>query len=721
MSQRVYKIRGMDCAEEIALLKREVGPVVGGAEYLAFDLLNGRMTISEETPAPSPEAVLEAVRRTGMYAEPWTPGAAPEEGPGAFWRNHGRAILCAVSGVLLLGALAYHAARVGWALALTGGGEAGHPLLAQLLYAAAIVTGIWYIFPKAVLAARRLRPDMNLLMTVAVLGAAAIGEWFEAATVTFLFALALLLESWSVSRARNAIQALMALSPTRARVVCPHDGCMEEKAVEDVSLDAVVAVRPGERIPLDGVVTKGSTSVNQAPITGESVPVTKELGSEVFAGSINNEGAFEFRVTKAASDTTLARIIRMVEEAQSRRAPIDQWVETFARYYTPAMLALALAMALIPPFAVGTPWSEAIYNGLVLLVIACPCALVISTPISIVAGLTASAKAGVLVKGGVFLEAPARLKALAMDKTGTLTRGRPAVQTVSPLNGHTEAELLARAAALESMSEHPIARAVVREADQLAITPLEAADFKAITGQGAEAWIDGRRFWIGNHRFAVSQAPEEKEAHAKAFELEDAGHSVVLVGNDEHVCGLISVADSIRPEAPRAIAALKDAGIVEIVMLTGDNKGTARAVAEAAGVDRYEAELLPEDKVRAVEQLVERHGSAAMVGDGINDAPAMAAASFGVAMGAAGTDAAIETADVALMSDDLSKLAWLVRHSRRTLRVIKQNIVFALGLKALFIVLALFGMATLWMAIAADMGASLLVIANGLRLLRGGE
>ncbi len=717
MRTQAYKVRGMDCAEEIAILKREVGPVVGGPDNLEFDLLNGKMTV-RNVESVSGEAVLRAVRRAGMDAAPWDAAAARAQ-PGwrRWWRDKSRALLCAVSGVLLAAAFTVHLAGHGWITALTGG-EEPTPTSVATLYAAAIAAGGRYIFPKALLAARRLRPDMNLLMTVAVIGAIGIGEWFEAATVTFLFALALLLESWSVSRARNAIRALMDLAPTQVRYIRPSDGEIEEKPVEDAPVGVTAIVRPGERMPLDGVVTKGQTSVNQAPITGESTPVSKGPGDEVFAGAINNEGAIEFRVTKRARDTMLARVIRMVEEAQSRRAPSDQWVERFARVYTPAMMGLAVLAAIAPPLMWGANWEASFYNALVLLVIACPCALVISTPVTIVAGLATAARMGVLIKGGVFLEAASRIRAVAIDKTGTLTYGQPSVQELMPLNGHTPAELLARAAGMERRSGHPIARAVVRRAAEDGVEPLDAEAFTAVEGQGATATIEGRPFWIGSHRFASRMAPKETRANEMAQALEDAGHSVVAVGNEEHVCGLISVADGVRPEAAPSVRDLKAAGVEEIVMLTGDNEGTARGVAEAVGVDRFEAELLPEDKVGAVEELVRRYGDVAMVGDGVNDAPALAASRLGIAMGAAGTDAAIETADIALMSDDLSRAAWLVRHSRRTLGIIQQNIAVALGLKALFIVLAVLGYATLWMAIAADMGASLLVIGNGLRLLR---
>ena len=558
---------------------------------------------------------------------------------------------------------------------------------------------------------------MNLLMTMAVIGAMGIGQWFEAATVSFLFSFSLLLESWSVGHARQAIRSLVNLAPPMARYICPHDGDIMEKPVEDVPLGATVLVRPGERIPLDGILTKGRTAVNQAPITGESMPVAKEEGDEVFAGSINEEGAIEFRATKPAADTTLARIIRMVEQAQARRAPVEQWVETFARYYTPAMIAVAFLVAIVPPLF-GGEWGRWFYEALVMLVIACPCALVISTPVSIVAALTAAAKAGVLIKGGAFLEAVGRVTVVALDKTGTLTRGRPEVQLIVPWSGHTQAELLARVAALEMHSDHPLAQAVLRKARMEKVEPLVAQEYRVLKGRGAEAIIEGHLFWVGSHRLLHEKGVEESEMHDQAQRMEDAGHSVIVVGSDQHVCGLISVADSVRPEAPEVIHRLKAAGVQRVVMLTGDNQGTADAVSRVAGVDEVRAELLPEDKMRAIQEIKQSYGPVAMVGDGINDAPALAAATVGIAMGAAGSDAAIETADIALMSDDLTRLPWLVQHARRSLRIIRQNIAFALGLKVVFMVLALLQLATLWMAIAADMGASLLVIFNALRLLR---
>lgn len=714
------RIHGLDCAEEVAALRAALTGRAG-VMGLDFNVLQAKMMVQYDPSLTTEADIVSAVASTGMRAEPW---GRPQSQEAGLWRRHGRLIMTIASGAMLCAGFIYH-----WVVhnsiydAMASGLEADHafPLPSLLLYVASAVAGAWFVLPKAWYAAHKLRPDMNLLMTIAVLGAAVIAEWFEAATVAFLFSLALLLEQWSVGRARRAIGALLDITPPTAWVLEGEIRQPRETPVDSVAVESIILIRPGERLPLDGIVMAGETAINQAPITGESMPVAKRPDDEVFAGTINGDGAIEVLVTKPASDTILARIIHMVEQAQARRAQAQQWVDTFALYYTPAMILLAVSIAVLPPLVWDGQWTRWFYQGLVILVIACPCALVISTPVSIVSALTAAARNGVLVKGGVFLELAGSLKAIAMDKTGTLTEGRPKVQVVVPLNGHTEEELIARAAAMESHSEHPLARAILHRAQEMAITLPAISGFRAIKGRGAEAEIEGRRFWIGSHRLMEEKGQETPEVHAKAEELEDAGHTVIAVGNDSHVCGLISVADSIRSGARRAVQDIKDAGLREVVMLTGDNTGTARAIAKEAGLDHFQSELLPEDKVAAVEALVLKHGKVAMVGDGINDAPAMAASTVGIAMAAMGTDAAIETADIALMSDDLGKVPWLIRHSRRTLLVIRQNIAFALGLKALFIVLALLGAATLWMAIAADMGASLLVIFNGLRLLRTGS
>ncbi|GIW98906.1 MAG: cadmium transporter [Pirellulaceae bacterium] len=721
-----FHIQGMDCAEETNALRRALLPLVGDESRLAFDLLNAELTVDFTGLEIKPDDIISAIKRTGMRAELRPEGdAACADGVCAVpTTNRGvqrLTVLTVISGVG--GALGFilHAVLaggVGAALGSEGMGVAeSAPWPAMLAYLIGIAAGLWVVGPKAWYAAKSLRPDMNLLMFIAVAGAVAIGEWFEAATVAFLFSVSLLLESWSVSRARRAISALMDLAPPTARLLT-DDGQEREIPAQQVQVGQQVVVRPGERIPVDGQVVRGASDVNQAPITGESVPVSKSPGSTVFAGTINGEGALVVECTKPAGDTTLARIIRLVGDAQARKAPSEKWVERFARYYTPAVMLLAILVLVVPPVLFHASWFDWIYRSLVLLVIACPCALVISTPVSVVAALAAAARRGVLVKGGEFIEAPAHLRAIAFDKTGTLTVGQPRVVAVIPLDGHSEEELLARAAGLESHSNHPLAQAILRAAEERGISPLDATDFSILPGKGARGRIDGREFWLGSHRYLEERGQETPEIHQRLEELQTAGRTVVVVGNERHVCGLIALADRPRDEAHETLRQLRELGIEHLVMLTGDNRGTAEAIARELEIDTVKAELLPEEKVRAVEESVQRYGPTAMVGDGINDAPALAVATLGIAMGVAGSDAAIETADVALMSDELEKLPWLVQHSRRTLRVIRQNITFALGVKALFVVLTFVGFASLWAAIAADMGASLLVISNGLRLLR---
>lgn len=713
MASASFKVQGMDCAEEVATLRKEVG-MLPGVEELSFDLLQAKMTVRYTPDRVEPTELIAAVNRTGMTASPWqeTSGRACAAKP---WRKQPREWVTLASGLGVALGFAVHAALVGLRAAIGEGGTV--PLTAKAFYLTAVICGLWFVLAKAWFALRRLRPDMNLLMTIAVAGAVAIGEWFEAATVAFLFALSLVLESWSVARARRAVAALMALTPPKARIVCSKDHCEEVVDVAKVAVGTTVIVKPGEKFPLDGTVAKGNTTVDQSPITGESMPVPKEAGDTVYAGTINRFGAVEFVSTKPAGDTTLAHIIRLVGEAQSRRAPSEQWVDTFARYYTPIVMALAVIVAVIPPLFLNGSWSSWFYQSLVLLVIACPCALVISTPVSIVSALTSAARHGVLIKGGLFVEVPSRLRAIALDKTGTLTEGKPAVVRVLPWSGHTKRELLEIAAAIEARSEHPLAHAIVTHAASHGIKPKPAEDFQALKGKGATAVLNGQAVWIGSHRYLEERAQEDPQMHDALEELAQSGTSAVVVGKDHHVCGVIAVADRIRPQSRAAVTALREAGIRHVVMLTGDNQGTAQAIARQTGVDEVRAELLPEDKVKAVEELVAHHGTVAMVGDGVNDAPAMARATLGVAMGAVGTDAAIETADIALMSDDLSRLPWLVRHSRRTLAIVRQNIALSLGVKALFMALAFTGYASLWAAIAADMGVSLLVVANALRLL----
>jgi len=717
MSQATYQVIGLDCAEEVATLRRALQPVPGVRD-LKFDVLNARITVAYDEGRVGRSDIEAAVARTGMRAEPVLDRPGRHESELTAWQRWGRTATTAMSGSMVLAGFFAHTVAAGLYVAV-GGHETAMPLVPRVFYLAAVLSGAWFVLPKAWHALRRARPDMNLLMTIAVVGAIAIGEYFEAATVAFLFALSLALEAWSVGRARRAIKALLQVTPPTARVV-GADGCEQETQVDAVPVGTRIVVRPGERIPLDGRVVAGESHVNQAPITGESAPVEKVPRSDVFAGSINGDGALEFESTKPAGDTTLAHMIRLVQQAQQERAPSEQWVERFARYYTPIVMALAVLVMIGPPLVSGGAWSDWFYQGLVLLVIACPCALVISTPVSVVAGLTAAARAGVLIKGGLHLEKSGRIRVIAFDKTGTLTEGHPQVETVVALADHTDDEVMAMAAAVETRSEHPLARAIMRHAESRGLRPPTAEGFQALKGKGATAKLAGHPIWIGSHRLLEERGQETPEMHERLEELSGAGTSVVVVGRDDHVCGFIAVGDRVRPESAATIAALRTAGIERVVMLTGDNQGTAARIGNVTGVDEVRAELLPAAKVAAVEELVERYGAVAMIGDGVNDAPALARADLGIAMGTAGSDAAIETADIALMSDDLSRVPWLIRHARRTLGTIRQNIVASLAVKAAFVLLAFSGHASLWAAIAADMGVSLVVVFNALRLLGGG-
>jgi Cd2+/Zn2+-exporting ATPase len=716
MATAVYKIHGLDCAEEVASLRAELGPMPGVGE-LAFDVVSGKLTVDYADATIAERDLMAGIARTGMRAEPWreeqpaAAGAAPVSS---------RTASMLASGALVAAGFAAHAASVGWHAALGGDESLGTPTSSMLLYIAAVLAGGWFVLPKAWRSLARLRPDMNLLMTIAVVGAVAIGQYFEAATVAFLFALSLVLESWSVGRARRAVAALMSLSPPMARVA-DAGGREVMTHVRDVPLASRVIVLPGERFPLDGRITKGETTVNQAPITGESLPVAKLPGSDVFAGTINQGGSVELVVSKLASDTMLSRIVRLIGDARNKRSPSEQWVQRFARYYTPSVMALAIALMIAPPLALGGAWSRWFYEGLVLLVIACPCALVISTPVAIVAALASSARRGVLVKGGAFMEAPFRLAALALDKTGTITTGRHEVMRIVPLSGHTEQELLELAAATEARSEHPLAKAILRAAAERGIQPAPADDYQSLPGKGATAVVNGRPIWIGSHRLLEERGQETPEIHQELEALERDGSSVIVVGRDYHVCGFFALSDEVRDDVLPAIEQVRQAGIRHVALLTGDNRGTADTVARATGIDEVRAELLPQDKLAAIEDLVRRFEHVAMVGDGVNDAPAMARAGLGIAMGAGGSDAALETADIALMHDDLRLIPWLMRHSRRTVNVIRQNIVAALAVKAVFVALTLAGHTSLWAAIVADTGVSLVVVFNALRLLQPGR
>tara|TARA_R110002096_G_scaffold434832_5_gene658267 strand:- start:73569 stop:75695 length:2127 start_codon:yes stop_codon:yes gene_type:complete len=701
----------MDCADEIAALRESFAKVME-PDDLRFDVLDGTMDVPISV---SEATVFERVAAAGMQASP-----AGREEVSTWWSRHGLDLLTAISGMAVALAFTLHGVLEGFSAAIGSEGmavtEHARPLVVTALYLAAVGAGLFRVVPKALLALQRLRPDMNLLMTIAVAGAIALGEWFEAGTVAFLFALSLSLEAWSVGKARRAVEKLLSLAPPTVNL---KDGSGTTEVTPDsVGIGAIFVVQPGERFALDGIIVEGSSDVDQAPITGESERVPKDEGDEVFAGTINGNGSLEVRSTKLASDTTLAHVIEMVGEARKDRSNSERWVERFARIYTPVVFAAAALVALGPPLLLGQSFEPWIYRALVLLVIGCPCALVIATPVAIVAGLAAAARNGVLVKGGQYLEIPASIQVVAMDKTGTLTEGKPQVVSVEPLNDHTSEQLLAIAAAVESKSEHPIARAILQHAKEQGASLPPCSDVQIVPGKGTRGTVDGKRYWLGSHRWLEEREQETSDIHRALEERSDAGRSVVVVGTEDHVCGFITLADKLRSDSKAAVTALHAAGIKRVAMLTGDNEGTAIAIATEVGIDDVRAELLPADKVAAIESLERDYGAVAMIGDGINDAPALARSSLGIAMGVMGTDVAVETADVALMTDDMSKLAWLIGHSKRTLGIIRQNTSFALGIKVVFVVLTFTGVASLWGAIAADMGASLLVVANALRLLK---
>ncbi|QDI74394.1 heavy metal translocating P-type ATPase [Leisingera aquaemixtae] len=702
----------------MAILNRVVGPNVGGTEHLAFDVINGRMTVLDTARALSDSEVAKLVASTGMSAKPWDAENAAEDQVAHLARQRR---FTALSGGFWAAGFFYHVVGTGMGGAIglfSGHGEAPMPLAEAGLFAVAILFGVWLVAPKAWSSARRFSPDMNLLMVVAVAGAIGLGEFFEAATVAFFFSLSLYLESWSVGRARNAVSALLDLAPPTARVLY-DDGSEADVPASAVAVNAKFIVRGGDRIPLDGEVVDGAGAVDQAPITGESALVPKEPGDEVYAGTINGEGTLTVRATKAASDTVLAKITRMVGDAHARRAPVEQWVAKFARIYTPVVMTLAIAIAVLPPL-IGGAWGFWFYNALVLLVIACPCALVISTPVSIVAALASSARAGVLIKGGAYVEAPGRTTALAMDKTGTITEGRPEVAAIHSLGKAEARDLLALASSLEARSSHPLARAILERAGRDAVSIAAAEDTRTVPGRGLEGRAGDRAVWLGSDRFAAEKGFGDAIPGELRDRIEGAGATLVAVGDETGVLGVLELRDRIRPDAKGIVSKLHAQGVNTIVMLTGDNERTARAVAAEVGIDEVRAELLPEDKVAAIENLVDSHSVVAMIGDGVNDAPAMARAHYGIAMGAVGSDAAIETADIALMTDDIAKVPWLIAHSRRTMSIIRQNIGLSLATKTAFVVATAFGMASMWGAIAADVGVSLLVVANALRLLNAG-
>lgn len=592
-------------------------------------------------------------------------------------------------------------------------------IFATIGYAAAILIGGYSLFIKGFKNLVRLNFDMNTLMTVAILGAAAIGEWGEGATVVILFAISEALERYSMDKARQSIESLMDIAPKEALIRRGNEEMMVP--VDDIQVGNIMIVKPGQKLAMDGIVIKGTSTLNQAAITGESVPVTKTVGDEVFAGTLNEEGLLEVKVTKRVEDTTLSKIIHLVEEAQAERAPSQAFVDRFAKYYTPAIIIFALLLAVIPPLFMGADWSEWIYRGLAVLVVGCPCALVISTPVSIVTAIGNAAKNGVLIKGGIYLEEAGNLKVIAFDKTGTLTKGIPSVTDVVTYNGN-ENELMTITAAIEKGSQHPLASAIIRKAEEdgLNFNDVSVEEFQSITGKGVKAKVNNAMYYVGSPGLFEELLPNgiQSEIKEQITTLQIQGKTVMALGTEKEILALIAVADEIRESSKEVIRKLHQVGIEKTVMLTGDNQRTAEAIGKQVGVSDIKADLLPEDKLNFIKELRDKHQSVAMVGDGVNDAPALAASTVGVAMGGAGTDTALETADIVLMSDDLSKLPYTIKLSRKALAIIKQNITFSLGIKALALLLIVPGWLTLWLAIFADMGATLIVTLNSMRLLK---
>lgn len=702
----------MDCSAEEAEIRRALEPL-DGIRSLGFQL--GARTLSIDATESAYPLALAAIRKAGFDPQPvaatiGTQGGEASEHAEGDDHGHGFAggmSRLVVALVLATGAelLSFFAPdQMAWKIA-------GMAVAGLAIWLAGIDT-----YKKGFTALLRGKLNINALMSVAVTGAFLIGQWPEAAMVMALYAIAELIEAKAVDRARNAIKGLLELAPEDA-LVLGSSGAWTTTPVAAVAIGATVRIKPGERVPLDGTVTKGNGAINQAPVTGESIPVDKAPGDQVFAGTINETGELEFQVTALSSNTTLARIIQAVEQAQGTRAPTQRFVDRFAAIYTPAVFAIAVAVAFLTPFLMGLTWLEALYKALVLLVIACPCALVISTPVTVVSGLATGARRGILIKGGTYLEDARLLKAVALDKTGTITEGKPKLVQWRVWDGGDEAVAQQLAASLAGRSDHPVSKAI----DQgLEVQGPEAQNFKALPGRGVEAVIDGVRLVLGNHRLIHEQGLCTPELEAELAIHEKQGRTVTLLADDSRVLALFAVADTIRETSRQAIVDLKAMGVTS-VMLTGDNTATAKAIAAQAGIEDARGDLLPEAKLDAIKQMQERYGATGMTGDGINDAPALAQADIGFAMGGAGTDTAMEAADVVIMNDNLQRVAETVRLSKRTHAVLWQNITLALGIKSVFLVLAVFGTATMWMAVFADMGASLLVVANGLRLLRGTE
>lgn len=690
-------IEEMDCADESEIIEKKMRSQMGVRDFEIY-LMSRQLKVSYDPSLISAQDMIKAVAETGMKASMVREKRARVT---AWWKEK-RMVFLFICGVLTV-----------TAYILDRSGTAG--LIVRILYTGAIIIGGYYPAKTGLSALRMLTMNINTLLVIATIGAMGLDLWEEAAVLVFVYSLGSILETYAVDKARGALRALMDIVPHEALV--RRNGSETVLPVEEIALGDAVIVRPGEKIPLDGKVVSGSSFVDQASITGESLPAEKKTGDEVFAGSINQRGSLEIEVTKKSVDTTLARIIHSVEESQAKKSTYQRFGERFGRYYTPAMFVLGIGVALIPPLLFGRAWSPWFYRALVVFVVSCSCGLALSVPVSVVAAISNAARKGVIFKGGVYLELAERLRAVAFDKTGTLTIGRPVVTDIIAYHSLSQKDVLSFAASVESRSEHPLAEAIVRKAKEEGISLRRPEDFEALAGLGVKAKIDGDLYVVGSRHFILDRGISDGQIQDDISRLEKEGKTAVFLGNEQDLLGVLAIADTLRAEAKEAIGSLRVQGI-KIIMLTGDNEGTARAIAEAVGVDEYLAQLLPEDKVEAVKKLKEKFGVVAMVGDGINDAPAMAVSDVGIAMGAAGTDVAMETGDIALMSDNLSMIPAVLRLSRRSIANIRQNIVVSLALVAFLIPAALTGWLDLVPGLLINEVSALIVIANGLRLLR---
>lgn len=695
--RQVYRLQGLSCMNCAATFEKNIREI-DTVEEVELNFGASKVTVYGE-------ASIEQLERAGAFDHikvyPDEQRTIEEKIP--FWKK--RENIAAMIAVIFI--------VIGYIFYFQIGEDYPFTIGAFIL---AIVIGGYDLFKVGVKNLTKLEFDMKTLMTIAVIGAAIIGEWAEAAVVVFLFAVSEALESYSIDKARHSIRGLMDIAPKRATIKRDHQ--MMEIDVDDIVIGDIMLIKPGEKIAMDGEVIAGESSVNQATITGESIPIHKTLGDEIFAGTINETGSLEVKVTKLAKDTTIAKIIHLVEEAQAERAPSQQFIDTFAKYYTPAIMIIALLVAIIPPLVFAASWSKWVYLGLAVLVVGCPCALVISTPVAIVTAIGHAARKGVLIKGGIHLEEAGKLNVVAFDKTGTLTVGKPVVTDVLSFSDLNENTILGMAQSIEMYSQHPLANAIIHHAQKEKADHYHAEGFQSITGKGAKALIDEEMFYIGNPRLFEEMTSISDSIKNVVQGLQEEGKTVMLFGTKDAIKGLIAVADQVRNSSFSIIKQLHDLGIEKTVMLTGDNEATGKALGKQLGLRETYTELLPEDKLRTIKKLQETDGHTAMIGDGVNDAPALAQASVGIAMGGAGTDAALETADIALMADDLEKLPYTIALSRKALHVIKQNISFSLAVKLIALLLVIPGWLTLWIAIFADVGATILVVLNSMRLAR---